>query len=174
MRVPEEIFNKIKNRLWTRADQDGWISLGDQQKSAFYEHWSTDKSVGEVLERFMDKAQIRVYLKDTVMKPYTRERTSDASPMLKAVGLDGEELSIRDYVKPHGRQLFDRRVICWGDAKHWKPVLLATFERAYRDMGKPYAVVLSRAVGKMAQASERELVQNLAKKLEIECVIWRD
>jgi hypothetical protein len=77
-----------------------------------------------------------------------------------------------DYIKPHGRLLFDRRVVCWGLAKDWKAVLLAAYERAYRNLGKPYAAVLLRGVGKMAQPSERRMVEDLAGRLGIEKVVW--
>lgn len=174
MKIPEEIFKKIKERLWRLADQDSWMSLGAQQKSAFYEHWSRDKEVGAVLSQFMDPAEVRVYIKDTMMKPYARERTSNAAPVLVAAGLMGDELSIEDFEKPHGRMLFDHRVVCWGQAQDWKAVLLAVYERAYRHMGKPFAAVLSRPVGKMAQPNERQLVEDLGKRLGIEKIVWMD
>ena len=117
---------------------------------------------------------MRVYLKDTIMKPYARERTRDAVPALKAVGLLGDELSIKDYEKPHGRLLFDKRVVCWGQAQDWKAVLVAVYERAYRTLWKPYAAILSRGVGKMAQPSERALVEDFAKRLGIERIVWLD
>ena len=69
MKIPEEVFDRIKTRLWGQADRDGWMSLSDPQKSGLYEQWSTDKEVGAVLGQFMDKAQVRVYLKDSIMKP---------------------------------------------------------------------------------------------------------
>ena len=57
MKTPEEIFKKIKARLWAQADSDGWMSLSDQQKSGFYEQWSTDKDIGLVLCQFMEQAK---------------------------------------------------------------------------------------------------------------------
>jgi hypothetical protein len=139
-----------------------------------YEQWIAEEDVGGVLIRFLDKANIRVYLKDTVMKPYVRERTKEAKPILWAVGLTGDEVVTEDYIKPHGRLLFDPRVVCWGLAKDWKAVLLAAYERAYRNLGKPYAAVLLRGVGKMAQPSERRMVEDLAGRLGIEKVVWLD
>ena len=174
MKIPDEVFEKIKKRLWTQADRDGWISLSARQKTNFYEHWSTDKEVGMVLGQYMEKAQVRVYLKDTIMKPYNRSRTSDVVPILKAAGLAGDELSLKEYVKPHGRLLFGNRVVCWGKAQEWKPILVAVYERAFRTAGKPYAAVLLRSVGKMAQPNERALVQDMAKRLGIEHVLWPD
>jgi hypothetical protein len=79
---------------------------------------------------------------------------------------------MEDYIKPHGRVLSDRRVVCWGLAKHWKPILLAAYERAYRHVGRPFAVVLLRGVGRMAQPSERRMVEDLAGRLGIEKVVW--
>jgi hypothetical protein len=174
MKVPEQLYAKIRDRLWAEGDQKGWLSMSDNQKSTLYEQWIADEQVGGVLSRFLEKANIRVYLKDTVMKPYARERTKEAKPILKAVGLTGDELVMRDYIKPHGRAFSDRRVVCWGLAKHWKAVLLATYERAYRNAGNPFAIVLLRGVGKMAQPSERRMVEDLAARLSIEKVVWLD
>jgi hypothetical protein len=174
MKIPEGLYANIRDRLWAQGDQRGWLSLSDAQKSALYEQWIAEEEVGGVLSRFLDKANIRVYLKDTVMKPYVRERTKEAKPVLRAAGLTGDEVATQEYIKPHGRLLFDRRVVCWGLAKDWKAVLLAAYERAYRNLGKPYAAVLLRGVGKMAQPSERQMVEDLAGRLSIEKVVWLD
>jgi hypothetical protein len=41
-------------------------------------------------------------------------------------------------------------------------------------MALPYAAVLLRGVGKMAQPSERQMVEDLAGRLSIEKVVWLD
>lgn len=174
MKIPEDIFNRVKDSLWGQADRDSWISLSDQVKSGMYEQWSTDSQVGGVLSQFMDKAAIRVYLKDTIMKPYVRDRTSNGSEIMKALGISVDDIAIQDFEKPHGRFLFSKRVVCWGQARDWKAILLAVYERAYRNTGEPYAAVLSRGVGKMAQPYERSLVSDLAKRLGIKKIVWTD
>jgi hypothetical protein len=174
MKIPEKLSARIKKKLWDKADQDDWLTLSDLQKTSFYEHWSTDGEVGGVLSQYLNPAQIRVYLKDTIMKPYARQRTSDEAPILRAAGLKGDELSIKSFEKPHGRLLFDKKVVCWGPAQHWKSVILAVYERSYHEMGEPHAAVLVRAVGKMAQPTERAMVEALAVKIGIAKVIWRE
>lgn len=86
-----------------------------------------------VLSHFMDARKVRVYIKDSLLKPYLRSRLQDDwERVLLAINMDEQEAIFRRaYNKPHGRQLFDGRVICWGNSREWKSILISVFERAY-------------------------------------------
>ncbi len=174
MRVPTQIFEQIRKRLWAQADEDDWRTLNDAQKTAFYEQWVRDEQVGEVLSRYVDAAQVRVYLKDTVMKPYGRERSKDPSPVLRKLGIAQDEFPTEEFIKPHGRLFHDDRVVCWGPARNWKDVIMAVYERAKRQGKRPYAAVLMRASGATNQSAEREIIADYAQRLGIERLEWLD
>ncbi len=174
MRMPSEIFARVKQKLWTLADELGWPTLSDQQKTALYEDWARDDLVGGVLSRYMDPGNVRVYIKDTVMKPYGRDRIKYFEPVQRLLGLSSSA-AVEEYVKPHGRRLRDGKVICWGLARDWKGILFALFERSHLvKAGVPYAAVLMYPNSKFLQPKQRLIVELAARKLEIERLIWYD
>ena len=131
MKIPIAVFRGIQERIWAEADQKGWQTLADHQKSTMYENWIRDPLVGGKISQYMSAGNVRVHIKDTIMKPYGRERTKEFAPILKMLDLPESSKSIEDYVKPHGRRLEDGKVICWCLARHWENVLIAVYERAY-------------------------------------------
>jgi hypothetical protein len=172
--MPRQVFEQIRNRLWAQADQDDWTTLNDPEKSKFYEQWARDESVGGVLSRYMDDGKVRVYIKDTVMKPYGRERSKDPAPILRKLGIPPDEFPTEQFIKPHGRLFHDGRIVCWGPARNWKDVIMAVYERAKRQCKRPYAAVLTQASGVTNQLEEREIVSDYAKRLGVERLEWLD
>ena len=175
MRIPPAVCLAVRHRLWAQADRISWTTLSDSQKSLLYEEWIKAPEVGQVLGRYMAAQNIRVYIKDTIMKPYGRERIKEVAPILSTLGLPLDTSIMREFIKPHGRMLDDGRIICWGFARDWKAVLFSVFERAKREpSGKAFAAVLMYSSGKTRQPSERRLISDACKHLGIEHLIWRD
>ncbi len=145
-----------------------------QSKShSSYENWTNDPEVGGVLQRFMAMGQIRVYIKDSILKDYPRARRADQDKPFRMLGLDGETNVAKVFIKPHGRLLEDGRIICWGRAADWKSILLAVFERAFADRdAQPYAAILTESTGKFSDSSARLVVIEAAKCLKIEKLVW--
>jgi hypothetical protein len=76
------------------------------------------------------------------------------------------------YRKPEGWLLSDNKVICWGNSRDWKLILLAVIERAYHvDNGIAYAAVLNES-GKTVDSSSRGLVSLVGNRLKISKVLW--
>lgn len=173
-RIPEKVFSRMRDLLWRRADDVGWISLPDTRKASLYEQWQKDPEVGGILSNYADVRNVRVYIKDSLMKPYTRERLSDPATILRLLSLpEDSAFRLPPLIKPHGRVLVDGRTICWGPARDWKSVLMATTERAYRNRGGiPYAAVLIKPTGKLSQPTERALVDHISRRLGIEKLVW--
>ena len=175
MSVPDGIRDELRTRLWETADRIGWMSMSATAKSKCYEGWTRDPAVGGLLSRYIDGGQVRVYLKDTLLKDYARSRLADESRPLRVIGVDDGVARVYTYIKPHGRRLADGRVICWGRADDWKSVLMAVHERAYAKKGvRPFAAVLMQPKGRLHEDRVRELVEDTAKKLGIDTVVWLD
>lgn len=175
MTVPEAVRIELRDILWTAADRINWLSLSPTIKSRQYEQWTSDPAVGGVLARFMDRGQIRVYIKDTLLKDYARQRFGDESAPRRALGISPEAEVAQLYVKPHGRRLVDGRVICWGRADEWKSILMALHERTFGDADlRPHGVVLLRALDRYHEPHARAVVEDAAAKLCIQRVIWID
>ena len=175
MKIPDIVFSRIKDDLWQKAGEIGWLSVGAPQKSAFYEQWIRAAEIGGVLSRYIEPGNIRVYIKDTIMKPYIREHIKSFDNVRNLLNLSDGPNIIDEYIKPHGRMLSDGRVVCWGLSRDWKSVLFATFERAYNATdGTPFAAVILFPSGKCQQPSYRQMVEVAAEKLGIEILRWHD
>lgn len=173
VRIPDPIRKGLRQKLWALADDLDWPRREWYEKSAQYEAWTRDAEVGGLLAGYMDQRQIRVYIKDTIMKGYVRSRQASTSLPFSALGIDGEPEIAESHERPHGRRLKDGRVIVWGTADDWKLVLTAVHERSWGIVGaRPFAAVLMWSVGKFAEPSLRAMVQDASDKLKIERLVW--
>ena len=173
MSVPEAIRKQLRQQLWSVADELGWKNLSITEKKKFYEDWTRDHKYGGTLSRYIDKGQVRVYLKDTIMKEYTRAAGADPSRPLRLLKLGADIPVAQSYIKPHGRRFADGRVICWGRASDWKLVLMALHERSTKhEKAIPFAAILANATGKFAEPDVRRMIEDAAAKLTIEKLLW--
>ena len=173
MSVPDDVRERLKTFIWSRADDIGWIDLSANDKTTYYENWTNDPEVGGVLARYIDKGQVRVYLKDSLLKEYVRRQQADGTRPFRVLRISLKAKTEESFIKPHGRRLADGRVVCWGRADDWKGVLMAMHERTYgRANAKPFAAVFMRAIGRYGESKVRMMVETAAKKLGIRRVVW--
>lgn len=173
MIIPENIRDGIRDRLWETADQLGWSSMGDSARSKYYELWTRDQTIGGQLAHYMDPRKVRVYIKDSLLKPYERARLLENEEAIwRLLGMSAPTAFSETYIKPHGRRLEDGRVVCWGKSRDWKLILMAVFERgqARRD-SSAFGVVLLET-GPTAEKGKRSLVMSAATRLGIEKLVW--
>ena len=175
MTIPKEIRAEIRDYLWVEADRINWASLSTGEKSRLYTQWTESRDVGGKLGAYMDPRQIRVYLKDTLLKSYTRERMADPRPIFRVLEIEPGVDCVQTFIKPHGRELRDGRVIAWSRATEWKLTLLAVFERAFGRAGlTSYAAVLLETSTRHADIESRKVVEAAAERLGIQHVAWLD
>jgi hypothetical protein len=170
--MPDDVREDIRQKLWDRADAAGWESLSDQERARYYALWTEDAEIGATLARYIPKGKVRVYIKDTLLKPYMRTRMSSPDRAFRVLGLDPSEPIVYEDIKPHGRTLVDGRVVSWASASEWRHALMAVHERAAEHGRRPYGVVLSQATGRFADPDFRRIVQSAAEKLGIEKLAW--
>ncbi len=173
MNLPDSTRDNLRERMWRIADEIDWLALGPTEKSQYYENWTKDAEVGGVLQRYMAAGQVRVYIKDSLLKDYPRARRADQDKPFRMLGLDGKVGVTRVFIKPHGRMLADGRIVCWGRAADWKTILLAVFERSFtiRD-ANPHAAILTESAGRYSETGVRAVVIEAARRLGIETLIW--
>lgn len=175
MTIPSEIRDLIKTDLWAQADKLDWANLSTGEKSKFYSQWTETSSIGGRLSAYMDPRQIRVYIKDTLLKSYTRERLANPDQIFRVAGVDLDTAIVEQYIKPHGRRLDDGRIIAWSRASEWKMTLLAVFERArVNSKYSAFAVVLLQSSPKFLTANTQSVVEDAARRLGVERLIWLD
>jgi hypothetical protein len=175
MTIPEGIRNTIKDLLWQEADRLDWANLSATEKARYYSQWTEATDIGGQLGVYMDPRQIRVYLKDTLLKSYTRDRLADPNRIFRVLGIEPSVKSVQSYIKPHGRRLSDGRIIAWSRATEWKLTLLAVFERAFAQASfTPYAAVLLQSSTKYASSGSRAVVEDAAIRLGLDRIVWLD
>lgn len=173
MSLPDAVRDRLRDLLWARAKELGWSDLPDSEKSKFYERWTREKEVGGALAYYMDARKVRVYIKDSLVKPYERSRLSRTEEqVLERVGIDsGGEIEQR-YIKPHGLRFPDGRIVCWGNSRDWKSIAMAMYEREASTPGaSAYGMVLLES-GQTADPATRRLVQGAAGKLGVQRLEW--
>jgi hypothetical protein len=173
MSVPDAVRKQLRQQLWSVADGLGWMNLSITEKIKLYEDWTRNHKYGGTLALYIDKGQVRVYLKDTIMKEYTRAAGADPSRPLRLLKLPADTPAAQTYIKPHGRRLADGRVICWGQGRDWKLVLMALHERAASHQhAVPFAAILANATGRFAEPSVRRMIEDAATKLTVQKLLW--
>ena len=175
MSVPDTTRTVLKEKLWQRADDLAWDTLSPTDKSHQYEAWTKDPEIGGRLGRYMGQGQVRVYIKDTLLKDYTRSRLAGHERPFRVLGIPEAAYVVETYTKPHGRRLEDGRVICWGRADDWKTILMALHERTFGNSHScPHAAVFLYSLGRFHEMHARVLVEDAATKLGVAIVIWLD
>ena len=172
MSIPSATRAGLKKKLWDEADRLGWSELSQAEKARYYEVWTKDPQIGGVVSRYLDGGQVRVYLKDTLLKDYGRARMADPHRALRALGLKDQAGFVEEYIKPHGRRLEDGRVVCWGRADDWKAILMAVHERAFMGKGLRFGAVLMFSSGRYHEAHGRAVVEDAARRLGIQHIVW--
>src|SRR5882672_5827267 len=111
MRLPPQVREELQVKLYGIADSIGWANLSAGAKAKHYEDWTRDAEIGGVLARYMDSGRVRGYLKDTLLKDYTRKTHSDNARPLRVLGIVQPPVIEERFIKPHGLRLADGRVI---------------------------------------------------------------
>ena len=171
--LPASVKATIKQRIWASADALGWASFDVHQRSKQYGLWMGDTNIGGVLCDYMEPAKARAYLKDTLMKPYSRASLADEGFGLRGLDLDAVSNKIlARFERPHGLSLLGNRIVCWGRADDWKLVLMALHERAYARNGVPFSAVLLPPFTRFPDEKARAVVVAASRKLGIERLEW--
>jgi len=173
MRIPPSLRDTLKDKLWLRCDDLGWMSLEDVERARYYELWTRDASIGGQLAHVMDARKVRVYIKDSLVKPYVRARLSlNEAEVWRLLGLTSTDRAVHFYIKPHGRRLEDGRIIGWGRSRDWKSVLMAVFERSWaKESFSSFGIVLLES-GATETGRSRELVKDAAQQLGVVKLAW--
>ena len=173
MNIPTALRDALRDKLWLQCDDLGWMSLHDAERARYYELWTRDASIGGQLAHVMDARKVRVYIKDSLVKPYVRARVSlNEAEVWRLLGLTAVDHAVHVYIKPHGRRTEDGRVIGWGRSRDWKSVLMAVFERGRAQVSfSSFGVVLLES-GKTEVERSRNLVREAALRLGIEKLAW--
>lgn len=175
MNIPDDVRERLRVLIWSRADELGWADLADTERSKYYEQWTRDQGIGGTLGHYMDPRKVRVYIKDSLLKPYVRARLSGTEQqILRQLAVPVESEVAQRYIKPHGLRFVDGRIVSWGNSRDWKLVVMAMYERAALSPGSSSFGMVLLESGKTGEASTRKIVREAANRLGIQRLEWID
>jgi hypothetical protein len=175
MKIPEDVRDRVRDLLWERATALGWSALNDIGRARYYEQWTRETAIGGTLGHYMDPRKVRVYIKDSLLKPYERTRVSGTEQQILALlDIDPALEAVDRYIKPHGLRFADGRIVGWGKSRDWKLILMAMYERsALNPRTSAFGAVLLES-GNTTDAHKRVLVREAARRLDIARLEWID
>ena len=175
MMMPNNIRDQIRDLDWELEHESGWSDLSDGDRAQYYELWNRDARIGGRFGHFMDPRKVRVYIKDSLLKPYERQRLSlSEDVVLQRVDISPGGAVVQSFIKPHGRLLEDGQLVCWGKSRDWKLILMASFERAALDTRTRSTAVILLESGKTLEEASRRLVRSAASRLGVDRLVWMD
>jgi hypothetical protein len=175
VKIPDDVRDRIRDLIWERATDLGWSGLADTERSRYYEQWTRETAIGGTLAHYMDPRKVRVYIKDSLLKPYERDRVSGTEQDILAVlDVDPTLGVVHRYIKPHGLRFIDGQIIAWGKSRDWKLILMAMYERTALSPGASSFGTALLESGNTADDSTRILVRGAATRLGIPRVEWID
>ena len=175
MKIPDDVRDRIKDLIWKRAADLGWSDLSDTDRSRYYEQWTREASIGGTLAHYMDPRKVRVYIKDSLLKPYERARISGTEQDIRALlEVDPALEVVHRYIKPHSLRFIGGQIVAWGKSRDWKLILMAMYERSALSPGSSALGTVLLESGNTADASSRIVVRSAAARLGIGRVEWID
>jgi len=76
--LPKNIQAKIKQAVFKKADEFGYMECGRIESGRFLDTLVDDPEVGKIIMEYMPKERVRTYIKDGVLNAYTKAATKKA------------------------------------------------------------------------------------------------
>jgi hypothetical protein len=73
-KLPKEKAVQIKELVYIKADTYGYITRGRKENGQFMTALVDDPTVGGVLSTYMEKGNLRTYIKDAILNGYAKNR----------------------------------------------------------------------------------------------------
>lgn len=73
-RIPESARKEIFAYTFTKADEAHYLEISRPESGQFMENLRNDPKVGGRLEKYMEPARVRTYIKDTLLNKYAKDK----------------------------------------------------------------------------------------------------
>jgi hypothetical protein len=84
--LPTDVQDKVKQAVYRKADEFAYMHKSRVENSVFMANLVKDPEVGGVLAQYLEKADIKTYVKDAVLNRYTKDKKKKVLPS-KSAGL---------------------------------------------------------------------------------------
>jgi len=172
LELPGNPRQDIIKRVRELADKADWYHLKIHERSALYAQWVNDPTIGGELAKTEGAERVRIFLKDTVIKQYMREKRPKLRYLLKQMSLDCRYVT-REFEKPVALLCDSKRLYTLALAKEWRVAILSAYERAHGVTGLVENLVFftDHDVDRYTDRSYKALIESAAEKLDVK-VHW--
>jgi len=167
-----EIIVSVTERLHKLADQANWIYLNITERKRLYEKWTDDPNIGGLLRQIMEPNRVRVYIKDSIMGPYSRGRRLNIHSLLNSMSISCENVT-KKFIKPQALLCNSSDLYTLSVAKEWKIAIMSAFERGVEigELNNNRVFFIEHVTKRFVDPSYRNLVEAAGKRLDVE-VQW--
>ncbi|MEG3923331.1 hypothetical protein [Microcoleus sp. T3_D1] len=164
-----EIKKDVMRRVHKIADEADWRHLTINQRTLYYKNWTSNPEIGGRLSQIMELERVRVYLKDTVMKSYSRTQRLDIRTLIASMSLPCEYVT-QKFIKPQGLLCNGTDLYTLTVAKEWKTALLSAFERGYelKNLNRNTVFIIEHTTSRFVDQSYRDMIATAAERLTID------
>jgi len=79
-KIPRDTANELKERVFQKADEVGYMSLSRNDSQDFMDELVRAEDIGQVIAQFRGNARVRTYIKDAILNRYSKDKAKDARP----------------------------------------------------------------------------------------------
>lgn len=79
-KLPPKTARQVKERVYELADHVDYLAMSRTDSGKFLADLVTVKDVGGVISQFVNKAEIRTYVKDAILNRYSKDKFAEAKP----------------------------------------------------------------------------------------------
>lgn len=184
--LPERIKEDLVLEIYRKADELDWELLNNNQKTAQYRAWFEDPLVGGVLLRYNEERDIRVWLKDTLLKEYARAQEGiginvkyvprrfkgPQEVVSAALGSTWHYIPDTVEIKPnqcHATDDRDRRLVIWGTKAGVRDLFWAALTASVTSGGETVIVVTTRD-GQAVTSADKLKHKAIGRRCDFEVV----
>ena len=164
-----ELKKVVTQHVHELADSIDWTHLTVSERQKYYELWTNDPQIGGTLSRILPSHRIRVYLKDTIMKSYSRKQRPAIVDLLSLMSVSYEHIS-QTFVKPQAVLCDSNKLYTLVAAKEWKVAIMSAFERGSEvyKLKKNVVFFTEHTTGRFVDKEYRDLIDAAAKRLDVD------
>ena len=79
-KVPDEVAKTIKQLVYSEADNFHYLSRSRPDNGRFIERLVASQDIGGVLRAYMDRAEVKTYIKDAILNRYAKDKRINGRP----------------------------------------------------------------------------------------------
>lgn len=185
-KIPRDVQLKIKEIVYKKADEHGYLNKGRPDNSSFMENLIKDPTIGGVLSEFMTKVEIKTYIKDAILNRYSKDKVLEElssgaeKAIIKVFNIGSNQIEIGNRVSFHRLENNDLVILAEGTLLKWETALRKALEFIEKSPGLPpedceLHILLNLAVsGKLLTDADRKKLNSILSIVNVRVIFSDD